>query len=348
MPESNHTNEINALRELSRTVGEDPLQVQAAGGNTSLKQDDRMWIKASGTWLANAVDTDLFVPVQLSGLREALSKSDPRAEKSVDFVEQALNPAGLRPSIETTVHAVLPQKIVVHVHCVDTIALAVQKNAKALLAKSLADFNWLWVPYIRPGLPLSKCISAAITPGVEVIVLGNHGLVVTADTVALAQALLHRVREALKQPVKSTPPANLETLHRLSADSQYLPANDLATHAIAMDNASLTIAAGGNLYPDHVIFLGDGSTIADDSNSITLVAETNKNENNELPLSIIVPNAGVLMHASANDSQRALARCLSDVCLRVADGSNINYISPAQVHELLHWEAESYRQSLAL
>ena len=33
-----------------------------------------------------------------------------------------LNPGGLRPSIETTMHAALPHPVVVHVHCVETIA----------------------------------------------------------------------------------------------------------------------------------------------------------------------------------------------------------------------------------
>ncbi len=341
--------EINALRELSRKVGVDPLQVQAAGGNTSVKLGDRMWIKASGTCLADACDSDLFVPVQLDALRQALLVSDPRAEKSVDFVEQALNPNGLRPSIETTVHAVLPQNVVVHVHCVDTIALAVQTNGKALLQQLLASFNWLWVPYRRPGLPLSKYIASALTRGVDadVVVLGNHGLVVAADSVPLAEALLQRVRDAIKQPVKKSSPPVIETLSKLSKGSQYLPAEELATHAVAMDKASLSIAAGGSLYPDHVIFLGNGTTVANQGQAIDQIAKDNKGEKAELPLSIVVPEVGVLMHKEANDSQFALARCLSDVCRRVPDGAAINYLEPGQVHELLHWEAESYRQSLA-
>ncbi len=348
MSEPIPSNEINALRELSRAVGIDPLQVQAAGGNTSLKEGDRMWIKASGKWLAAACSTDLFVPVQLSALRNALSNGDPRAEKSVDFVEQAFNPHGLRPSIETTVHAVLSQKVVVHVHCVDTIALAVRQNAEALLAQYLDDFNWLWVPYKRPGLPLSKYISSTITPDIDVVILGNHGLVIAANTVPLAEALLNRVREAVKQTVKQTTPPDLDALKQLCENSDYLPASETATHAVAMDSSALAVAAGGSLYPDHVIFLGEGSTIAEKGKSITEVAEANKNENNELPLSIVVPGAGVLTHQSANDSQLALARCLSDVCTRVPEGSAINYLEAKQVYELLNWEAESYRQSLAL
>jgi len=157
-----------------------------------------MWIKASGTWLANAIETELFVPVELEPLLAALDQDDQRAEKAIDFVSQSLNTNNLRPSIETTVHAVLPQKVVVHIHCVDTIALAVQTQAEQIFTQLLRDFKWLWVPYYRPGLPLSQYISTHLEPGTDVIVLGNHGLVVAADSVAQAAALLDRVRVAVK------------------------------------------------------------------------------------------------------------------------------------------------------
>jgi len=305
-----------------------------------------MWIKASGTWLAHAKDADLFVPVHLPPLLNALAVEDPRAEKSVDFVDQSQNPNGLRPSIETTVHAVLPQKVVVHVHCVSTIAVAIQRNAEALFEELLDEFNWLWVPYLRPGLPLSKYISSTMASGVEVVILGNHGLVVAADSVQQAEYLLARARSAVSQSYKSVHDPDLNNLQRICANTEYEPAEDLAAHAIAMDDAALTVAAGGSLYPDHVIFLGEGSTIATDTAPIMETA-TLKSTNGALPLSIIVPGAGVLMHKDANDSQKAMAKCLSDVCLRVSAEADINYLNAEELYQLLNWEAETYRQSLA-
>ena len=47
--------ELLALRELSSALGADPSRTQGAGGNTSIKRDGAMWIKASGTWLAEAL-----------------------------------------------------------------------------------------------------------------------------------------------------------------------------------------------------------------------------------------------------------------------------------------------------
>ena len=52
-----------AFRALSARLGQDPLQVQGPGGNTSIKADGVMWIKASGTELADAERQKIFVAV---------------------------------------------------------------------------------------------------------------------------------------------------------------------------------------------------------------------------------------------------------------------------------------------
>src|SRR4051812_4574328 len=101
--------EFAALLALSERVGRDSALVQGPGGNTSIKRGGIMTIKASGTWLAQARQRPIMVPVHLSALLEAVAKDDPAAETCQDFVVSEDNPLGLRPSIETTMHAVLPQ-----------------------------------------------------------------------------------------------------------------------------------------------------------------------------------------------------------------------------------------------
>jgi rhamnose utilization protein RhaD (predicted bifunctional aldolase and dehydrogenase) len=120
--------EYRALLELSAALGADPLRTQAAGGNTSIKRDGVMWIKASGKWLAHAMREAVMTPVLIEPLRQAIANGDPRAERAVDFIDSTRNSLGLRPSIETSVHAVIPSPIVVHIHCVNTIAPAVRRD----------------------------------------------------------------------------------------------------------------------------------------------------------------------------------------------------------------------------
>ena len=169
---SNDDRELLALRELSAALGADPLRTQGAGGNISVKRDGILWIKASGTWLADALAHDIMTPVRLDPLREAIAQRDPRAAAAVDFVDSDLNASGLRPSIETSVHAVIPSPVVVHIHCVNTIALAVRRDGEALVRERLggqADVVCAFVPYRKPGLPLAIAVSERSTADTNVL-----------------------------------------------------------------------------------------------------------------------------------------------------------------------------------
>jgi rhamnose utilization protein RhaD (predicted bifunctional aldolase and dehydrogenase) len=334
--------EFAALRALSARIGSDPLLIQGAGGNTSVKHNGLLWIKASGKWLANAESEDMFVPVRLASVMDAVEAGLPEAEKAELFVDDALNTARLRPSIETTVHALMPQEIVVHVHCVNTIALAVQEDAEALAAARLAGYAFKFIPYARPGLPLARAIAERLAPGTNVLVLGNHGLVVAAQTVAEAGALLKHVCDRLDAPARVSLPANLDELERLAAGSDYRLPLDPRAHGAATDPVSCAIAAGGSLYPDHAVFLGQGSCIAaPGETAATVVARAA-----EAPVSILFHSLGVLMRRDASPGAEAMAGCLADVTARLSAGARLRYLTAAEHGELLNWDAEKYRQEL--
>ena len=53
------------ISQMCADLGKDPLLVQGAGGNVSWKENETLWIKGSGTWLANANNEDIFVPVNV-------------------------------------------------------------------------------------------------------------------------------------------------------------------------------------------------------------------------------------------------------------------------------------------
>ncbi len=72
------------FRALSARLGNDPLQVQGPGGNTSIKSGNVMWIKASGTELANALKSDIFVAVDREAAQaEALGAGDGTCKATV-------------------------------------------------------------------------------------------------------------------------------------------------------------------------------------------------------------------------------------------------------------------------
>ncbi|OJF92369.1 class II aldolase/adducin family protein [Pararhizobium antarcticum] len=340
------SSEFEALLDVSARVGADPALVQGAGGNTSIKEGGILWIKASGLWLMQARQRDVMVPVALEPLLDALERDDPSTEKAQDFVIADRNPLGLRPSIETTVHALMPQKVVIHVHCVETIATAVQANAEVLAASKLADIPHVFVPYARPGLPLAKAIADRIGEDTSVLILGNHGLAVAGETVAEAQALLAEVSQRLALPVRAAARADLAALSRLSLDSAYMLPADERIHDAATDLASCMMAAGGSLYPDHVIFLGKGSVIAAPQDTALSIEKRFVADRVALPPAILFPGKGVLVARDITAGAQAMARCLSDVLSRIPEGTRVRYLTDAENAELLGWDAEKYRQAL--
>jgi len=321
------------LRDFSARIGADPLLIQAAGGNTSVKEGGVMWIKASGTLLADALAREIFVPVNLPAMQAALDDPETDADQPARFT---LGAQTLRPSIETSLHAVLPQRVVIHVHCVNTLSLAIRSDARDVLSPLLADFDWCLVPYIKPGANLAGQVRARLAKATDVVVLQNHGLIVAADTVAGAEALLGRVVDALRQPPAAPAQADTEFLDRLTGPNWAVPPADSPVHQMALTPTRAGQATGGSLYPDHVIFCGVGVTAAE--GALPPAAEG--------PVLLLVPGKGVVMRKDASAGAWALARCLSDVLMRVPEDAPLTYLTEAQNAELLDWDAEKYRQSL--
>ena len=322
--------ELDRLRTLSARVGSDPLLVQAAGGNTSLKDEGVMWIKASGTWLKDAMSRDIFVPLDHAAILAALARNDPACESCTSFVRTDLNSTGLRPSIETTVHALMPQRVVVHVHCVNTIAWAIRADGEQRLAEKLKGFDWAYIPYARPGLPLAGAIQSRIRPGVNVLVLGNHGLAVAADTVEDAEAVLDKVVAAVTRPVRAAANVDRAALEKLSAGTSYKPAVMDETHALATDLLALKRGQHAVFYPDHVVFLGVGVATTFDGN----------------PPLVAIPGVGVLIRDDAKPAIEPMGRCLADVMRRVEVTDPLVALTEQDVDRLVNWDAEKYRQTL--
>jgi rhamnose utilization protein RhaD (predicted bifunctional aldolase and dehydrogenase) len=333
--------DLPALAAASARIGADPLLIQGPGGNTSIKDGGVMWIKASGTNLADALIRDVFVPCDLGAMSAAMAADEARADKPAEF---ALVKDGLRPSIETSLHAVFPQRVVVHVHCVNTLAFAIRPDARAALAPRLAAFDWAIVPYAKPGARLAAQVSAVLGPRTDVVVLANHGLIVAADTVDAAFALLSRVVSAVRvAPRIAAPGAGLVARE---ADGFRAPPPEHPLHSVAILPDLLALATAGSLYPDHVIFCGVGAAALlpgeTPSHAVARVVAAGLPS----PVFVLVPGMGALIRQDATVGARALAQCIGDVLTRVAQGAAVCTLTMAENAELLNWDAEKYRQSL--
>lgn len=338
------TPEFRALKSVSAKIGSDPMLIQAAGGNTSIKDGDVMWIKASGTLLADALQSDIFVPVDLVDMRNALSAAEARADQPGEFLIPGFSE--LRPSIETSLHAVFDHAVVIHAHCVNTLAHAIRSDAEELLSNRLSGLNWKIVPYVKPGANLAREVGERLGGGTNVLVLRNHGIIVAAETVEEAHKLLVDVHTRLELEVDMIMSPDLSSLSAVANGSDYaFPQYDLI-HQLALNILRCTQASTGSLYPDHVIFCGIGVAKIEKDETLQNALARIEAMGMPEPVFILVPGAGVLVRKDASSGAAALTRCLADVLQRVPVEAKLNYLTQEQNLELLNWDAEKYRQAL--
>ncbi len=311
-----------AFRTLSAALGQNPLRVQGPGGNTSLKEDGTMWIKASGTELADADRSKVFVAVDHAAARAEAYETAGDGSCKATVLDAS---HGLRPSIETTFHAALQWRVVLHTHSIATLVHAVSPQGIDAAREKLAGLPAAFVPYAKPGLPLTREILACVTPETQVFVLQNHGLIVCANDVEAAAALMETVEIQLNMPARDT------AILPITA-----PAPETFDWAVeswlALDARARQLATEGSYYPDHVVFLGPGLPRADHAG---------------MPAAIVRDGQGVALRSGATASQRAMLRCLSDLLSRLPADWEPTAIGPQAEAELLDWDAEKYRQALA-
>ena len=347
----NHINNIENdefadFLNLSARLGMDPLLVQGAGGNTSIKLDDVLWVKASGFWLKNAQTQDMFVPLKLAEIRNKLRHGETALTEQEILSEQ--NPHHLRPSIETTLHALMDHKVVVHLHSINALTYAVRKNGRHDLEQLLADTNWSWVPYAKPGLSLTKAVQAVISEDhPDVILLSNHGILLGANSVEELEQLLDRIESRLFVAPRTIANADMNALQVLADNSHYRLPDNNEVHALALDKVAMAIAESHALYPDHVVFLGAGPMASFHRDNFPSWCQSVEGQSLDvLPKIVLIENHGVLVRKDLSLGAHEMAQCLAALAIRLSDVEHLAFLEPAQEQELLEWEAEKYRQSL--
>ena len=202
--------DLAELVALSRHFGSDPEYVLAGGGNTSFKTESRLFIKGSGTALAD-IEPAGFVRLdraRLASLWRRDYPADPHAlEALVTEVLLAAREPGQeakRPSVETPLHDFFPEAYVAHTHPALINALACSRRG-AEAVRELLGAEVLWIPTVNPGFQLAATVRREMESfsrrhgrSPDLLVLQNHGLCVAgrdfAEVRRKSEALLEKVR----------------------------------------------------------------------------------------------------------------------------------------------------------
>lgn len=323
-------------------IGADRLLVQGPGGNVSWKDGDTLWVKASGTWLADAARKAIFVPVNLADLNSAM------AAREFKISPRVHGHSGLRPSIETALHALMPHKVVVHLHAVEILAHLVRSNSDAEIGLLAGEsFRWLSVGYFKPGADLARAIHQAMkqSPDVDVVFLKSHGVVVGGAGVREVDDSLRRLISNFKTQPRSDIESNVSTANSSELGKYgYRLSQDRDIHNLAIDGRLFRrLRKDWALYPDHVVFLGPRATHFDHPDDfIARLAHSH-----DLPELVFIRGVGVLEGAKFTDAERAQIKCYYDVLLRQADDEHLNSLRDEDIAQLLDWDAEKYRMSMS-
>lgn len=327
----------DAVARYSAEVGADSAMVQGAGGNASWKEGDTLWVKASGTWLADAQTQKIFVPVDLAPLRRDIGAGNFGARPTV------IDDTALRPSIETVLHAVMPQRVVVHTHPVRALAWLVRRDARSRLQAALGDdLAWGLVDYFKPGPELGAAVAALLAERgpLDAVFLANHGLIVAGDSpemiAAIHAALWTRLPDR-PRPLPSMPTALLPPA--LAAKGYRLPA-DAALQSLAHDPVALAVMEQRwALYPDHVVFLGPRAPVFHDAGAI--------GDLDPAPDYAILPGVGIFVTDQFGANKAAMLRCFLEVVQRQGNVEILRTLSDDDIALLLDWDAEKYRKMIA-
>ena len=206
--------ELEDLIKISQKYGADSRYVIAGGGNTSYKNAEKLWVKASGHALATitkdgfaVLDRALLNPM---GEKAYSADTQQREEQVKNDLASACLTRDRRPSVETSLHNCLGFAYVVHLHPTLVGGLMCSANAEEGCKELFPDA--LYIEYTDPGYTLFKKVydrvmayKAAKGHEPQVIFLQNHGIFVGADTTEEIEAIYADVLGKIESKVTPLP-----------------------------------------------------------------------------------------------------------------------------------------------
>ena len=373
--------ELDALIEMSHKYGADADFVLAGGGNTSYKTADTLYIKGSGTRLAS-IDASGFVKMdraKLAGIWDMkFSSEEKQREAEVLSAMMAAREAGeegKRPSVETLLHDLFPQRLVLHVHPALVNGMTCGRAGKKIAAELFPDA--IWVPSTKPGYILASVCREKMEEyrkqngrDVSLLFLGNHGVFFAADTVEGIDALVTEVMVKLRASVETSPDAgeavyDREMAKRLVPELRMLYAGGgeacvrFSVHRdilmFASDEKHFS-AVRGAFTPDHIVYCGVSPMLVKSDGEDTperLAREFEKfvKHNGAAPKIVLVTGVGMFACGRTKKEADTAASLFEDAMKIAVYAQSFGGPLPldSEMSDFIrNWEAESYRSGVSL
>ena len=382
-PPSGGRGVIQDLISISQFYGRDSRFVIAGGGNTSYKNAEKIWVKASGSSLA-AITEDGFAVLDRAKLNLMSDKvysanAAEREEQVKNDLADATITKGKRPSVETSMHNVIDFAFVVHMHPTLVNGLMCANNAQTDLQK-LFGAKALYIEYTDPGYVLFKKVEDAIKAfraedGAEpaVIWLQNHGIFVAANSIEEVKVLYNKILTTLSEGVTPSHPLTIfdEPRATCSCTEKVLPGirmilskeglktlkvrkNALIKHFYDSKENQAKITKPFS--PDAIVYCKSNYIFLNDEEPEAVLAEAAKqipaftDKFGYQPKVILIKGIG-LVAVGDNAAQCDIILDVFEDAMKIAYYSESfggpHPMTQAQIDFIDNWEVENYRRSVA-
>ena len=382
-PPSGGRGVIQDLITISQFYGRDSRFVIAGGGNTSYKNAEKIWVKASGSSLATITEDGFAVldraKLNLMSDKVYSANAAEREEQVQNDLADATITKGKRPSVETSMHNVIDFAFVVHMHPTLVNGLMCANNAQADLQK-LFGAKALYIEYTDPGYVLFKKVEDAIKAfraedGAEpaVIWLQNHGIFVAANSIEEVKVLYTKILATLSAGVTPSHPLTTfdEPRATCSCTEQILPGirmilskeglktlkvrkNTLVKHFYDTEEAQAKITKP--FTPDAIVYCKSNYIFLNDEEPEAVLAEAAKQipaftaKFGYQPKVILIKGIG-LVAVGDNAAQCDIILDVFEDAMKIAYYSESfggpHPMTQAQIDFIDNWEVENYRRSVA-
>lgn len=370
--------DLDDVLEISRFYGRDTDWVIAGGGNSSVKNDEVLLIKASGFALAD-VTPESFVAIDRNVFGKVWSKEYPREsaareeEALRDLMESRLAGEVLRPSVETGMHDAFPQRLVLHTHPTLVNGLICSRNGKEA-AEDLFGDRLLWIPSINPGYVLGKKVREEILryqqdfgSYPEIVFMENHGLTTAAETVdgihSLQQEVEKRIVAEIGEKVRLSPAEeNSGSVERIkSALSKSFQSLTGQSPTILFDSSPelLRYAASSEsvrpllrpFSPDHIVYAGHAPLYLTDPDEAGEQYHIYTEADGIPPKCVIVKDVGLFSIAAADktaETARMFFRDALKIAIYAEKFGGPKGMDDEKIEFIREWEVERFRANISL
>jgi rhamnose utilization protein RhaD (predicted bifunctional aldolase and dehydrogenase) len=372
--------EISDLVEISRYYGEKKDFTLGGGGNTSWKDQNLLYVKASGFSLATITEEG-FAVLERKQLTAIMSRnySDDAQQREQEVMTDLMNSlsAGskkLRPSVEASLHDLIRYAYVVHTHPYLINALLCSVDVEIHI-RELFDEKVLFVPYTDPGYILSRTVSEKLkdfreTRGFEpnIIFLQNHGVFVGADSIEEIREIYNSIMDTILERINSTieiGPVDYEgpieqvidiLSGKLSGDNRFKwNFNTLIAH-FTKDAGSLS-RIEKPFIPDHIVYCRAFPAIIRKVDRFSIKPESveetleNYREQHGYDPRVVILEQGPVIAIEKDDNLASLVLDVFLDAMKISFYSNYfggpHFMDDDQIRFIENWEVENYRRKIS-